>query len=275
MLTALSKLRVMILRHVTPPVAIAILALVFAMSGGAFALSGTLSITSNPNSSTHATLAAKKAKVKLLRGPRGPEGKQGPVGPPGPTGPKGEPGSAGTNGSNGTNGGNGVSVASEPASKAECEAGGTKFMSASGTSKVCNGKQGAPGTFEGLPLPEGKSLKGTYAANTYSEVAFPCASCGAAAAVTFVAPLSKEPVSHYIKENEALPPGCTGNAEEPGAESGNLCVFSQGETNVLAIFPPQPPLRGKAGETLGFEIVGVPAAKGNIYIHGTWAVTAG
>jgi hypothetical protein len=80
-------------RNLSPPTAIAVVALVFAMSGGAFA-------AKNYAGSAEASKQEKKAK----RGPRGPRGKQGargltgprgftgPQGPVGPQGPKGETG---------------------------------------------------------------------------------------------------------------------------------------------------------------------------------------
>jgi hypothetical protein len=77
-------------RNLSPPTAIAVLALVFAMSGGAIAAK---------NDAAGPAEASKQAKnKKQKRGPRGPKGKrgamgpQGPVGPTGPQGPKGDTG---------------------------------------------------------------------------------------------------------------------------------------------------------------------------------------
>lgn len=137
-------------------------ALVFAMAGGAYAASG------GHHGHHHAHKAGHKHKGhhhKARRGPRGkrgPEGKQGPegpagakgeagatgpAGPEGKQGPQGVPGKNGTDGTNGTNGTNGVSVTSAKFSGAEhgCEAGGTEVTSASGTTYVCNGKEGPEG----------------------------------------------------------------------------------------------------------------------------------
>jgi hypothetical protein len=83
-------------RNLSPPTAIAVVALVFAMSGGAIAAKN---YAAGP---AKASSQAKKAKVK--RGPRGPKGKrglqglpgpQGPVGPQGPKGDTGDPWTAG------------------------------------------------------------------------------------------------------------------------------------------------------------------------------------
>lgn len=74
------------------PGVISVIALVFAMMGGAFAASN--------GGSNHATASAKKGP----RGPRGKTGATGPAGaqgPVGPVGPKGDTGSPGSNGKNG------------------------------------------------------------------------------------------------------------------------------------------------------------------------------
>lgn len=76
-------------RNLTPPTAIAVIALVFAMSGGAIA-------ANNAGSSAEAS--------KVVRGPKGPKGKPGPQGPTGPQGPKGDKGERGATGPQGPKG---------------------------------------------------------------------------------------------------------------------------------------------------------------------------
>lgn len=84
------------------PGVISVIALVFAMLGGAYA-------ASNDSGSGDATASAKGKK-----GPRGPRGKtgktgsQGPVGPQGPAGPKGDNGTNGSNGADGSDGTDGL-----------------------------------------------------------------------------------------------------------------------------------------------------------------------
>jgi hypothetical protein len=77
-------------RNLTPPTAIAVVALVFAMTGGALAAK---------NYATGTAGASKqKAGKRGLRGPRGKQGLQGPkgdIGPRGPEGPQGPKGVAG------------------------------------------------------------------------------------------------------------------------------------------------------------------------------------
>lgn len=79
-------------RNLTPPTALAVIALVFAMSGGAIA-------------AKNATDSAGASKAQ--RGPKGPRGKQGPQGlqgPQGPQGPKGDTGGQGPIGPQGPKG---------------------------------------------------------------------------------------------------------------------------------------------------------------------------
>jgi hypothetical protein len=78
-------------RNLTPPTVIAVIALVFAMCGGALA-------------AKHATNSAEASKQKGKRGPRGPRGPKGPTGPQGSKGDKGERGAEGPQGSKGDTG---------------------------------------------------------------------------------------------------------------------------------------------------------------------------
>lgn len=76
-------------RNLTPPTALAVIALVFAMSGGAIA-------AKNAGDSAEAS--------KSQRGPKGPRGKPGPQGPQGPQGLKGDTGERGPIGPQGPKG---------------------------------------------------------------------------------------------------------------------------------------------------------------------------
>jgi Collagen triple helix repeat (20 copies) len=93
----------MLRRHFNATTIIAIVALVFAMTGGAYAVTG------GGNGGAHATAQIakkkkKKGKAKVLRGPRGPKGATGATGPAGPAGPAGPQGPAGKDGTNGATG---------------------------------------------------------------------------------------------------------------------------------------------------------------------------
>jgi collagen type VII alpha len=254
--------------HVSPATVIASFALVFAMAGGAYAAKRYV-ITSTKQISP-SVLKSLQGKA----GANGANGAQGPAGPAGAAGAAGAKGETGAAGADGTNGANGVSVASsvEPAG-VNCKAGGSKFVGASGTTYACNGEKGKEGTFGGQTLPTGKTLKGTYAAEAYSEVGVPTAGFGkAATGVSFALPLESEPAIHYIKVGETPPAGCTGTVQEPGAAEGNLCVFGENEENTF-LGAVGVNLRGSHTATIGFEVVGLAGAKGNIFLSGTWAVT--
>jgi hypothetical protein len=119
------------------PGVISVIALVFAMFGGAYA--------ANDDNGGDKASASAKAK-KGPRGPRGPKGPKGPAGPAGPAGAKGDTGAAGSNGTNGTNGSAGaagksaetVSFTGEKTlGSVNCKAGGVEVKSASPTVLVC------------------------------------------------------------------------------------------------------------------------------------------
>jgi len=258
------------------------LALVFAMTGGAYAAKHYL-IT---NTKQISPKVLKQLKGK--NGKNGVNGAQGVAGAAGPQGPAGAAGAKGENGANGSNGSNGVSVTSAVASSTECKAGGVKLTSASGTSAVCNGAQGKEGTFGGQTLPTGKTLTGVFAAAGSSEakvgepgwsrvstgVSFqlPVPVLGGGvlnAAVIHPGEAENEEESKWaeaIKEKH-----CKGTATNPGAAEGWLCVFVETQENlsVLAVFP-----KGSSESSMGFTLVGFPAAKGAMTTEGTWAATA-
>ncbi len=273
-------------KHLTPGTLIAFVALVFAVTGGAFAASGSGNSGGNNAGSSHAIASvAKKSKKKSSSsgkpGPRGPAGAAGAVGAAGPAGAAGTAGQAGAKGENGAagvsgaNGADGVSVTSsvEPAG-ANCKAGGSKFVGPSGTTYACNGEKGKEGTFGGQSLPAGETMRGAFTAAGFGETGPTEPGVGMAAdAVSFALPLSSEPKVHYIKENEALPEGCTGSVNQPGAEEGNLCIFGEAEENSAGA--PQRVLTGTSESTFGFFVRYFSAAKGYIFADGTWAVTAG
>jgi len=245
-------------KHLTPATFIAFLALVFAITGGAFAATG-------GGNRSHATLTASAAKSKGARGPRGPagpagkegkEGKTGATGPAGATGPQGSQGPAGS-GSEGK-AGESVKVTSEAS---ECPEGGVELSNASGKANVCNGESAEPGLpgkpgKEGSPwtaggtLPSGSTETGTWASarfegvedgSSHSPISFPIplaaalkgfGSTGQTHYVT-TAEQKKEACNGLTgtsltncetkqKDTEA---SCPGSSEAPAAAKGNLCVY--------------------------------------------------
>jgi hypothetical protein len=136
---------------------VAVIALVFAMLGGAYAATGLNS-------------KQKKEVKKIAKSFQG----TGPAGAAGPAGAKGDTGAAGSNGQNGAPGKDGQGVTANPLAPGEgpegeeCEEGGVELISVSGVDVVCNGEEGAQGAQgatgaqgpEGSPWTAGGTLPG-------------------------------------------------------------------------------------------------------------------
>jgi hypothetical protein len=209
------------------PGVISVIALVFAMFGGAYA-------ASNSSGGGKATASAAKGKPGPRgktgkTGPAGPQGPAGPTGPAGPAGAKGDagaPGAQGNPGAPGTPGTNGTSATTTSFSGAEhgCTAGGVVVKSASPETAVCNGKDGGAGG--GVLPPEGTET-GVW---SFSSVG------GGAEAqyvpISFAIPLAKADAEAMIvkvlAKGVSNTPDCPGTTEEPKAEPGVLCVYASG-----------------------------------------------
>jgi hypothetical protein len=250
--------------HVSPATVIASLALIFAMTGGAYA-AGRYMITS--------TKQIKPSVLAQLKGKAGPAGNAGAAGP---AGAQGSQGPTGAKGENGANGAPGTSVTSTE-SKAKigpCKEGGSAFAAGSTTTYACNGEKGKEGTFGGSTLPEGKTLTGVWTASGYGSEGFPEEGLGyASTGVSYALPLSVAPSNaeiHFIKEGETPPSECPGTAHAPAAAPGNLCVFVTNAINALrgGAYP------GVHSVTSGFTLTAFSEAKGVVLLEGTWAVTA-
>ena len=253
------------------------LALVFAMSGGAYA-AGKYLITSTKQISPKVLKTLKGAKgANGSNGANGTNGTNGTgaagaVGPQGPAGPGGGPGSPGAPGESVIN------KKVEPG--VTCKEGGAEFKVGAGTpTHACNGEKGV--IHPGETLPKGSSETGVWAEPQGIEH-----NTGKAQAVyvpiSFTIPLAAEiPQSnvHFIKPKEALPAGCKGTPEKPEAESGNLCVFAAVQEGLLgtpAIVDPETEstnnsTAGPRGTLLGFIIQ--ENAEEALTVHGTWVVT--
>jgi hypothetical protein len=252
--------------HVTPGTVIATLALVFAMSGGAYAASHYL-ITSTKQISPK-VLKSLKGKT----GPAGPTGSTGPagaagVGTAGAAGPLGPAGAAGVKGENGATGAAGVSVTSKALGKGTvgCPEGGTEFTAAENKkTTACNG---SPWTVGGT-LPSGQTETGTWA-TVYAAAAEgdPMAS-----PISFTIPLEVAPTPNYIPSGESPPTGCSGTPAKPEAAPGNLCVFAAAEHKGKALVEGSYLLETS---TTG-SLVAIAATEANttVLAYGTWAVTA-
>lgn len=269
-------------KHITPAMVLAFVALIFAITGGAFAATGASSgLGPGSHSAPTATATAAKAKPKAKpgpRGPAGPKGATGAAGATGPAGPTGPGGATGPAGSQGPAGANGQGVTSAAASASECKAGGTTFTSASGPSKACNGEKGAPGAtgpqgviHPGETLPSGASVTGTWS-TIYTATA---AGQPMTSAISFAIPLKTSPETHYIKEGETPPNGCSDTSGKLEAASGNLCVFAETEEHATeylldGLFPTHYFLFASvAGSAVGIQAT----EAGVVEAGGTWVVT--
>ena len=252
------------------PGVISVIALVFAMFGGAYA----------------ATNDGGKANTSAKRGKPGKPGKPGPAGPQGPAGPTGPAGPAGAKGDKGDKGDTGPK-----GEKGE---------------KGLKGDKGDPWTAGGT-LPQGETETGTFAfvntdTGTTAKVpisfSIPLAGpLGPTKVHLLTADGTKEIVFDELafEVKEVAPTGCgvaltpAGTAENPAAAAGNLCVYASllhpanKETGSNWIVEPSQVCEGfgclveLGGEGAGAGVSGarleVASGTGSNG-YGTWAVTA-
>ncbi len=253
-----------------PGVTLAVIAIVLALTGGAFAAAGKL------------TGPQKKEVEKIAKKFAGKRGKPGATGPAGKDGTNGANGTNGKDGTNGKNGENGKSVVVNPEAKgANCQEGGVSVEVAESGSKkfVCNGLKGEAGE-EGSPwtaggtLPPGATETGvwTFTGNVGDKK-------GIHVSLSFPIPLAEnlgESRVHVWKDAD-FATNCQGGYAEPTAPPGNLCVYisaleSTEGTKFAGIFPVENEgVRGasKMGALLFFQPPTSEEASGT----GTFAVT--
>jgi hypothetical protein len=296
------------------PGVISVIALVFAMFGGAYA-------ASDDNSAGKASASKASASATAKKGPRGPKGAKGatgPAGPQGPAGPKGDagaPGSNGTNGTNGTDGDDGISVTSQPFNgtlEGKCAGqGGSKFVAVNGSTFACNGEDGSPWAVGGS-VPAGETLVGTWAAGRggsgnpaqTAPISFPLPLDSAPDLVfvwmtegPFATPFTEEELDQLLEEADEN--GCPGFDEGlPLADPGKLCVYGNfleqmsptgtgltptkrppGEAKQIFLNVGQmPPPSGSGAPVVGVGPAGTTlrlnCEASNCEAIGTWAVTA-
>ncbi len=287
-------------KHINPATILALAALVFAITGGAYAASGSGGSGNGGGNSagnaSHATAYVAKAKKKSKTpagkpGPRGPAGPAGPAGAPGPAGPAGPTGPAGGAGAKGETGPTGPTGPQGP----EGKKGETGPKGSEGKAGVIH-----PGNPVGSPepLPENATETGVWAV-----AGLESASDLAQAAISFTIPLSNplegqtEPKpaeylpghAHYInnqdeetgllfnKTNAKEHPECPGSVEKPEATAGTLCVYGSEERSIATSSEEvTAPAVGSSEESAGRTgaILRVDVTGKNASANGSWAVTA-
>lgn len=238
--------------------AIACVALIAALAGTAFAATGLNS-------------KQKKEVKKIAKQFAGKDGKNGKDGAPGPAGPAGAAGKDGANGSNGQDGADGAPGANgknvvtvsftggtEPTGNPCNENGGVSVeVEGSGDKEiVCNGEEGAEGspwpgggtlppgeTETGAwavgPLPEGGPSEVDTALSFFLPLSSPLTYTGSCAVAAPDQPGTCQ--VHYINaaglemanEEGVASTYCLGDAAEPTAAPGHLCVYAEVESNVI------------------------------------------
>jgi Collagen triple helix repeat (20 copies) len=223
----------------TTALILSVIALVFALMGGAYAAS-------------HAQNKKSVAK-RGPRGPKGPAGSAGPAGPAGPAGAKGDAGAAGQNGEKGERGLQGehgtqgvkgddgeiplmqTFTGERTVGSVVCAEGGVEFELNGEEVAVCNGKQGVDGEkgepwTDGGTLPSGATETGTWAFNGTEENKSPFRT---RVPISFPIPLPFELPNERAHIGEAGEGGafeegsaCPGSSfREPKAAPGQLCVY--------------------------------------------------
>src|SRR6266487_264668 len=194
------------------PGVIALMALVLAMIGGAYAATNNGALTAKQKKEV-------KAIAKSFQG-TGPAGAAGANGTNGTNGAKGDTGAQGEKGDQGIQGVAGTSVTTSTFTGEAhgCKEGGVLVKSASPEAAACNGVKGETGFTE--TLPSGETEKGAWALSIGAEgVGF--------GDISFPIPLSVTSVPATVVAKGATGTGgCEGGtAQNPTAEPGNLCIY--------------------------------------------------
>ena len=233
-------------------VAIGVIALVFAMLGGAYAATGgnggkQTATASKKKKKSNAGLNGKQKKEvkKIAKNVAGAPGAAGAAGPAGPKGDKGDTGAQGPKGDTGATGPQGPQGIQGPQGPAG-EDGQTGFTAT---------------------LPEGETETGVWGFENLS--AAPKASLET---FSFPIPLTDAPDLNLIGADGTAVRGsaedCPGSAEEPAADPGNLCIYVDPNFSVGGFGVVEPQLESPYGTTVSVNF------NAFTIIQATWAVTA-
>jgi hypothetical protein len=256
---------------------VAILALVLAMVGGAWAAAGL-----NSKQKKEVTKIAKK-----FAGKPGAAGANGTNGTNGTAGAKGELGAAGAPGVPGINGKSVLHGTTAPSVGTGTEG---DFYINTTTDEIFGPKTTVWGSGTSLKgttgftkfLPSGESERGVWSILlAASEGGQPGSS-----PISFNIPLAVGVPASYIgveegegEPKENLPAGCSGTVGEPVASKGHLCVFARTETNaglysgVAHFLNPETTAFNETGQS-GVVVAEQSVEEGPMSANGTWVVTA-
>jgi hypothetical protein len=226
------------------------LALVFAMTGGAYAAKKYLITSTKQISPSVLKQIAGKPGAKGAQGPSGPQGssgangkdglngKDGAVGPQGPAGPEGSAGAKGAPGAQGPAGPAGPTETSLPSGKTE-----TGLWAVRG---------------RGITEEGGKITGGVK--RTYATISFP---------LKITTPNLYKIT--FIGEGQSPTTECPGSSTSPSAEAGNICIYDNRLVNFVQPFPEYNSLdEFSSGVIMVFE----PEPGQDAFGFGSWAVTA-
>lgn len=263
---------------------VAILALIAALGGGAYAAGGGFTGKQKKEVKKLTKAEAKKWAAKFAKagpagapgvpgkdgapGEKGQQGEKGEKGEKGETGEKGEKGEQGEQGKQGEKGDSGESVNIVPltAGDPNCPAGGAKFTNLTGTAFACSGAEGGGGGFPET-LPSGRTMQGYW--QVAGEKGFLFFGVYALATITFPLPLESVPDEVYalhMSPSEDEKDKCPGGFANPQAEPGVLCLYVVNSS----VENPQVENPSEAVTPFG---AGVMFGK-TVEAWGSWAVTA-
>jgi len=255
-----------------PGLTVALIALIVALGGAAFASSDSGSAT------------ASKAKAK--RGPTGPRGPKGATGPAGPAGPAGAQGPAGAAGAKGDSGAPGA-AGKTGATGATGAAGATGAVGATGATGAA-GATGATGATGEPWTPNSELPSGAIETGAWAFAGSTSDTNGIRVPISFPIKLAEELEAskvHYSTE-PSFSTACEGVANFPKPKPDNLCVYvNNGDpvsgttvegiysnVNAIEIEPLKFGIEKGAGRTGAVLVFAAPT--GAAYGSGSYAVRA-